>query len=376
MADARTGRRYRLDEVRDVPDLIIQGVDQNWKTATGRVVRWIDSGFKPVFEVTLRSGARVKITADHRLLSEGGWRPVSDLRLGQYVATPPHLIGPQSNQPSIDRRRLRVLAYLIADGSLTSGTLADFVSKDSAMLDEYVRCLQAFPDVKPTYTEQIRGVMRVGAAKAHDSNAHYHTPNSLLAWLRELGLKGPAGSNPGGASSVDKFVPEFVFELDEDEITFFLASLWDGDGYMGRKLCHYKTISRRLADDVQTLLLRIGISSTIHTARYWIAAHDTRSSQPRQSYQVTVYDTKRFASKIHQYLISPKRLVVCTGHAAPDITCKISRRSRHRLDRLLPILDASAWHRPPAFLFAQAQPKPNTDACCSSACRISVTSAD
>ena len=213
-----------------------------------------------------------------------------------------------------------MLAYLIADGNLTSGTLTDFVSKDSAMLDEYVRCLQAFPDVKPTYTAQIRGVTRVGAAKAHDSNAHYHTPNSLLAWLRELGLKASAGTNPGGATSRDKFVPEFVFELNKDEITFFVASLWDGDGYMGRKLCHYKTISRRLADDVQTLLLRIGISSTIHTARYWVAGHDTSSSQARQSYQVTVYDTKRFASKIQPYLVSPKRLVVCTGQAAPDIS--------------------------------------------------------
>ncbi len=318
--DARTGKRYRLDELEHVSDLEIQGVNEQWQPATGRVTHWIDNGFKPVFELTLRSGARIKVTGDHRLLTEEGWRPLCELRPGDYVATPFSLFGPASAPQPVDRRRLRVLAYLIADGSLTSGTLADFVSKDPAMLREYLRCLEAFDDVKPTFTQQIRGVTRIGAAKSHDAGLHYHAPNGLLAWLRGLHLKDARGSNPGGVSSHDKFIPDFVFQLGQEDILFFLASLWDGDGYMGRKLCHYKTVSRQLADDIQTLLMRIGISSVIHTAQYTKAAHNGLDPQKIPSYQVTVYDTGLWASLIQPHMISAKRTISCTGVGAPGIS--------------------------------------------------------
>ncbi len=213
VTDAGTGRRYRLDELKDhAPGIRVQGIDEHGCVSTGRVSRWIDSGHKPVFAVTLRNGASIKVTSDHRLLTECGWRPLSDLKPGDYIGTPPHLVAEGTGSPC-DRRRLRVLAYLIADGSLTSGTMADFVSKDAGMLAEYARCLEAFDNVSASYVEQVRNVTRIGAAKASRGNAGYSTPNNLLQWLRELGLKYPPGTKPGGAGSRDKFVPEFVFEL-------------------------------------------------------------------------------------------------------------------------------------------------------------------
>ncbi|MER2599293.1 MAG: DNA polymerase III subunit alpha [Caldilineales bacterium] len=317
--DAATGKRYRLDELKNVPDIVVQGVDENWRPATGKVTHWIDSGIKPVYRVTLRNGAQVKVTADHRLLTEQGWRPLAELHAGDYIATPPALFGPQQNGPYIDRRRLRVLGYLLADGSLSSGTMADFVSKDPQMLDEYVGCLAAFEGVKPTFTQQVRGVTRIGAAKANDKAGAYHAPNSLLAWLRNLGLKHEAGSASGGMRSHEKFVPEFVFQLSAEDIAFFLASLWDGDGYMGRKLCHYKTISRRLALDIQTLLLRLGINSVIHQAHYHNVSGVNAIVTERTSYQVTVYDTERFAALVQPFMISVKKQVICTGKSAPTI---------------------------------------------------------
>ena len=307
--DARNGRCYRLDELQHVSDFVIQGVDEQWRPAMGRVTHWIDSGHKEVYEVTLRNGAAIKVTADHRLLTEEGWLPLSALVVGNYIATPPYLLGNNQQQAEqIDRRKLRVLAYLIGDGSLASMASADFVSKEDALLTEYVRCLSVFTDVRPSYTEQVRRVMRVGVAKnTAVVDAHYHTPNSLLAWLRELGLKNPAGSQPGGARSHEKFVPPFVFELGEEDIAFFLASLWDCDGHFGKKLCHYKTISAQLANDVQTLLLRLGIQSTIYRSSY------EARGECRESYQITVYDTKRLMGILRPFMASAKRDVISNG---------------------------------------------------------------
>ena len=124
--DVRTGRRCRLDQVGDMAEMVIQGIAEDWRPAAGRVTHWIDSGSKPVFKVTLRNGAHLKVTADHRLLSEDGWRPLNELRPGDTIGTPPALLGPEEGVGLVcDHRKLRALAYLIADGSLTSCAMVD-----------------------------------------------------------------------------------------------------------------------------------------------------------------------------------------------------------------------------------------------------------
>ncbi|HHW88598.1 MAG TPA: DNA polymerase III subunit alpha [Chloroflexi bacterium] len=308
ITEARSGRRYRLAEIGQLDEFYVQGVDADWQPAIGRVTHWIDSGEKPVYRITLRNGASVKVTEDHRLLTEAGWLPLCKLRPGDFVAAPPHLFGPETTAQPLDRRRLRVLAYLLADGSLASMASVDFVSKDPVLLAEYQHALAAFDGVRPHFTAQVRGVTRIGASKQH-GRANYHTPNLLLNWLRELGLKAPAGQRPGGLRSHEKFVPDFVFGLGKEDIAFFLASLWDCDGYVGHKLCHYKTVSPHLAVQVQTLLLRLGIQATIYQAHYAIGADKTT---PRTGYQVTIYDTARFAALVQPYMASAKREVVCT----------------------------------------------------------------
>ena len=307
ITEARSGRRYRLAEIGQLDEFYVQGVDANWQLAVGRVTHWIDSGEKPVYRITLRNGASVKVTGDHRLLTEAGWLPLRDLHPGGFVATPPHLFGPETTAQPMDRRHLRVLAYLLADGSLASLASVDFVSKDPVLLAEYQRCLAAFDGVRPHFTEQVRGVTRIGASKQQGS-ASYHTPNLLLEWLRDLGLKAPAGQRPGGLRSHEKFIPDFVFGLGKADVAYFVASLWDCDGYVGCKLCHYKTVSSRLAEQVQTLLLRLGIQATIYQVHYAIGAD---KATLRTGYQVTLYDTAKFAALVQPHMASAKREVVC-----------------------------------------------------------------
>ncbi len=298
--EARTGKRYRIDEIGDKLDnFYIQGIDDDHQPAVGRVVRWIDNGNKPVYRVTLRNGVTIKTTLDHRFLSESGWKMLADMRPGDYVAVPTQLVEP-TEPVQIEREKLRILAYLIADGALASGASVDFVNKDPLLLDEYVHCLQVFEDAEPVYTAQVHDVTRVGIRnKAGTRNV----PTGLLLWMRELGLKYDASTrvHPCGVHSQEKSIPGFVFSLNNDDLAFFLASLWDCDGYMGKKLCHYKTISEQLARDVQTLLLRLGFASTIYVNSY-----DSSRGQ-RSAYQVTLYDTERFAALMKPYMLTDRR---------------------------------------------------------------------
>ncbi|MGB1250278.1 MAG: PHP domain-containing protein [Candidatus Promineifilaceae bacterium] len=260
-----TGEYCRLDEVDRYTEFAIQGVDAQWRPAVGRVTHWIDSGHKEVFRVTLRNGAEIKTTAEHRFLTEDGWQRLCDLGVGSYVGTPPHLIEAEQTN-SIDRRQLRRLAYLIGDGSLASMSAADFVSKDAGI------------------------------------------------WLRELGLKHALGQRPDGLCSHEKYIPQFVFQLNNEDVAFFLASLWDCDGHFGRKRCFYKTNSPQLAKDVQTLLLHLGLQSSIYTHEY---ANEKRAD--RIGYQISVYDTSRLAALLQPHLATEKQNAVCTGRSATTL---------------------------------------------------------
>lgn len=303
--EARTGKRYRIDEIADfVPDFYVQGVDENLKPAIGQVIHWVDNGVKPVYQITLQNGATLKATRDHQFLSESGWKQLGELSPGDFIATPLHLLEP-SQPMSFSREKLRILAYLIADGSLASGSSVDFVNKEQRLVDEYLRCLTVFDDYAPVFTPQSRGVTRVSVR----SNQARQAVTDLLRWMRDLGMKYDVRNHayPKGVRSQEKSIPEFVFTLSNADIAFFLGSLWDCDGFVGEKMCHYKTISKQLAYDVQTLLLRLGLASTIYTSAY------TSSRGECTAYQVTLYDTAQFLANVGTHMLTEKRLVKTNG---------------------------------------------------------------
>ncbi len=308
--DAVTGQPYRIDELADrAGDFYVQGVDSQQQPAIGRVTHWFNNGEKQVYRLILRNGTSIKATIDHGFLTETGWKTLAELCVGNYVGTPPILLQPDQAL-QYTREKLRVLAYLIADGSLASGPSVDFVNKEQALIDEYLRCLDIFEDVQPVFTEQIHDVLRIGVRHKHSRKG----TTSLLQWMRELGFKHAPGVKPAGLRSQEKHIPDFVFHLNTDDLAFFAASLWDCDGYVGRKLCHYKTISEQLAHDVQTLLLRLGIASVIHTSSY------ISSRAARTAYQVTVYDTARLTALLQQYMIGAKKDVLCEAIDHPTIS--------------------------------------------------------
>jgi replicative DNA helicase len=71
--------------------------------------------------------------------------------------------------------------------------------------------------------------------------------------------------------SAEKFVPDAIFGLSDDQLARFLGVMYacDGHVYCSDRLAQvgYTTISERLAHDVQHLLLRLGIVATIRTLK-------------------------------------------------------------------------------------------------------------
>src|SRR6266511_1976531 len=249
----------------------------------------------------LSNGIELSGTPDHRVLTDRGWIGIGELGADDYVAVPHELVSPTA-PTQCDHSRLRVLAYLIGDGGLSQGAVVNFTNRDDRLIGAYRHALsKAFPSVRHRVGEHSTGVKVVYTGNGRGNGG---PASPLVQWLRELGLKAPRGSKIGGPQSAEKFVPDFVFGLDDESIGRFLAALWDCDGYVCERFAHYKTVSRTLARQVQDLLLRLGISSVIYEADL---DRDRNPGGSEHSYQVTLFDGCAFTDHVQRYMASNRK---------------------------------------------------------------------
>lgn len=338
--DINSGKHMRIDQIEDrINDISVQSIDDDGNYVACNITKWHHNGKKRVYLLQLANGREIKATADHKFLTEDGWIELKDIKSKDYIATPNMLIEP-NNDKRFDRSKLRVLAYLIGDGDLSSGSSVGFINKNPLMLLEYIRCASVFEDVIFSYVKQIRDVFRINIKNRYGKRA-----TSLLLWLRELGLKYSANQRPlGGVRSAHKYVPEFVFNLSNADIAWFIASLWDCDGYVDNKVCHYKTTSRQLAHDVSSLLLRLGINSTIYTSEY------TDSNNARKiAYQISTFDTQLFSNAVGILMASAKGAIHCTGASNTSINRlnfiqEVKAKTNQSARELMQIYDIDRQH--------------------------------
>jgi replicative DNA helicase len=250
--DPISGLRRPLSEVVERgergEEVWVASLGTDLKLTPARVSAFIRSGVQEVFRVRTRLGRRVELTANHPLLTFDGWRELRELAVGARIAAPRSLAKVGRPREMRDSE-IVMLAALIADGNLTNRTPRFCYGPDSPVLGA----------VEAAAADLGVGLRHDGHGNASISNGRGAPSNPVTDLCVEHGQ--------WGKRSEDKFVPAAVFEFDERRIARFLSILFGCDGYVHQsdKLSHvgYCTISDRLARDVQHLLLRFGIVSTI-----------------------------------------------------------------------------------------------------------------
>ena len=117
------------------------------------------------------------------------------------------------------------------------------------------------PDVATAL--RLRGAFSEGSTMLDVSGldrARKNVPNPLRRWLDGLGLWGRAAK--------DKFVPDSLFRASREELGLFLNRLFATDGWAtvlasGQARLGYCSASEKLARQVQHLLLRFGVISSL-----------------------------------------------------------------------------------------------------------------
>ena len=240
---------------RDIP---VWTMNENLQMVRGTMTHVFPSGVKETFELRLASGRRVKASANHPFLTYDGWMRLDELTANTRIATP-RVVGAPVSQRAWAEAEIVMLAHLLGDGCFVPRQPLHYTSNDRRNLDAVAAAAAHF-GITPRLVAQ-------------KSWWHLYLPspyrlthgrrNPVVAWLDTLGLRGKRSS--------EKFIPRDVFGLPREQLALFIRHLWATDGSMtisgGNPRIYYASTSRRLVDDLQSLLLRFGIVARIKTAK-------------------------------------------------------------------------------------------------------------
>jgi replicative DNA helicase len=241
---------------------LVWSLDEQLRMVARPMTNVFPSGRKEVFRLRLASGREVEATGNHPFMTLDGWTPLEKLTIGDRLAVP------RSVPEPVDTKRMAeseviLLAHMIGDGSCVKKQPIRYASVDEANLAA-VAVSAAYFGVKAVRDDYPAARVTTLRLPAPYRLTHGRR-NPIAAWLEELGLF--------GLRSHEKFVPQPVFALPTDQVALFLRHLWATDGSVrwdakfGGARIYYASTSRRLVDDVQQLLLRVGVNGRITKTR-------------------------------------------------------------------------------------------------------------
>jgi replicative DNA helicase len=241
---------------------LVWSLDEQLRMVARPMTNVFPSGRKEVFRLRLASGREVEATSNHPFMTLDGWTALEQLTVGDRLAVPRRVSQPVNAQRMADDQVI-LLAHMIGDGSCVKKQPIRYASVDEANLAAVTASAAYFGVTAVRDDYPAARVMTLRSPAPY--RLTHGRRNPIAAWLDELGLF--------GLRSHEKFVPRPVFALPTDQVVLFLRHLWATDGSVrwddkleiGR--IYYASTSRRLVDDVQQLLLRVGVNSRITRTR-------------------------------------------------------------------------------------------------------------
>ena len=311
VVDGETGVPERIDELMArARDPKVCALDREGRVRVAQAVQVRENGVKEVFRLVTRSGRVIRATANHPLLAFSGWTRLDQLAAGDRIAAPRVLPEPERPVP-LAPHEAAALGYLIAEGNLCHPSGAYYYAKAEDEIEDFMRHASRFPNARITL-DRSKSV-----ASVYVGRADVHEPNGLFEWLRSLGLL--------GKKATEKALPARVFATDNASAALVLGKMWQGDGCVSRSNAqtYYATSSRALADDVQLLLTRLGIVSTIHAKSFaYRGGHKTGFTVVVTGHE----NLARFAETAGTHLLPGKRAVLLNTVA--DAALRTNARGR------------------------------------------------
>lgn len=233
---------------------------------TAMCTKAFTSLFKQLWQVKTATGKSIRATANHRFMTPIGWRRLDELAVGEELCT--YLPIPEPLRPaSTPANELFLLGHLLGNGCLLPRHSAQYTTRHADLAEAVAAsALELFgSELKPRIEfSNPRG--QGGWFQVYFSSQRKHTHgvhSALTEWAKDLGFF--------GLRSAVKVIPAKVFGCSNESLGIFLGALWETDGTFGTRMqdgkevrhSFYSTSSPVMAEQVQYLLARLGIPSTV-----------------------------------------------------------------------------------------------------------------
>lgn len=188
LLDPLTGKLKTIDEMVAQQDGRLLSMGEDYRIAPATASAFVDDGRKPVFRVRTALGREICTTLSHPFLRIDGWTPLSELHVGDRIAVPRRL--GFFGERQWDERRVKLLAYFLADGCLTKNQ-PEFTNSNAQLRDEFQQALGAFPGVRTTLVSSSvprTPSLRVSGDAEFQQQARRNFATRLQIRLHELTL--------------------------------------------------------------------------------------------------------------------------------------------------------------------------------------------
>jgi replicative DNA helicase len=161
------------------------------------------------------------------------------------------------NERSVFAERFK---KLVNDKGLTYNKIASELDLSPSLITHWNKALSVPNETSFVKLCQILGVNEKELVPNGLLSISKNSKSCLTMWLEELGIN--------GRNSHTKLVPDIIFRLNKEQISLFLNRLFATDGWAsllnsGQGQIGYSSVSKTLISQVQHLLLRFGVISSV-----------------------------------------------------------------------------------------------------------------
>ncbi|MFC1620860.1 adenosylcobalamin-dependent ribonucleoside-diphosphate reductase [Candidatus Omnitrophota bacterium] len=233
--------------------------------------QFYNNGIQPVKTIITKEGYKFTATLNHKIRvidSEGNyvWRELKDVEEGDWVALQMdtftgkrlkfekfirdfHFNAKTCSLPSeMDMGLAELIGYYIGDGCFHKGKLMLAVPHDCLELKDYFDNL-----VNRIFNINSRVEQKIDDKSI---NLIYHS-QMLVEWLKSIGVN--------KLDSLHAFIPEVILKGNRECAEAFVKGLFEADGTIDKQgySITLTSISQKLIDQLQVLLLSLGIPSRV-----------------------------------------------------------------------------------------------------------------
>jgi ribonucleoside-diphosphate reductase alpha chain len=242
---------------RGEPVLVATNLNGRGRHVIFRPATVVKVGVKPTVRVTLTNGQQIRVTPDHQILTNAGWKAAGTLRREDRVLIQTAMAGPLAIT-STDGDLHRMFGWFTGDGWFTKAVGLTFGPDDELAFDRLVPVWRQFTGSAARVQTQATRVRCISTERAE-----------AIAAFEAYGFVAAHGPH--------KRVPKRMFTAQKEEQVRYLQGLFCADGSKTHRKPQVtlSSASLELLRDAQLLLLNLGMRSNIKyyphrpTGRAW-----------------------------------------------------------------------------------------------------------